>query len=60
MRKPPTWRAEPEAYLGRDPDGRTYWLLEGHVFSYHEGQTVWQCPHAAFERLKKLRGVRAA
>jgi hypothetical protein len=57
-RKPPAWTAEPEAYLGSDGDGRTYWLLGGHVYSYQGGRTHWLCPLTSFNRLAKQRAVK--
>jgi hypothetical protein len=61
QRKPPSWNSRPEAYLGRDTEGRTYWLLGGHVFSYQDGdKTLWVCSYAAFGQLKQLRNIDAA
>ena len=60
-RKLPSWNSRPEAYLGRAYEGRTYWLLVGHVFSYQEGaETNWVCSYTAFGRLKEFRNIDAA
>jgi hypothetical protein len=61
QRKPPSWSSRPEACLGHDGEGRTYWLLGGHVFSYQDGhKTLWVCSYTAFGRLKELRNIDAA
>ncbi len=55
-RRPPEWTRPPEDYLGSGQDGSTYWLSAGHVYRWHEGEIIWLCPLASFNRIARHRG----
>ena len=54
--RPPEWTRPPEDYLGSGPDGSTYWLSAGHVYRLREGEIIWLCPLASFNRITRHRG----
>lgn len=59
---PICWGTTPERHLGRDPEGRDYWLLRGSVFrtqftGEERQKTTWVCTSAAWDAARKVFGV---
>ena len=48
--KPETWEVHPDDYLGRDAEGREYYLFNSNVYRYTDGgATTWICTKAAWD-----------